>query len=255
MPTDPIFDRDNLARIEVMLRAHPISVGLFQGRLFDHTLQPLTEITIERSGGTAITLNAAAIGRLFMIPDDAIVTILKVHAQYEAPAGLDIRSHSAHLLEGESNSVIVYVSEEGAALWMAGLHINRIMLSPRAPERFTTVAFGRMAIDAYRLGFQHINLFAAGHGPLEQAGEDALIGYAIWPKFGFDAPVLPAELHRFPDTRLTHAHTVQDVIAAAPEWWERHGSARAMTFNLTPHSRSWSILLHYLHNTLLEDFP
>ena len=176
-------------------------------------------------------------------------------ARRRRSAGLDVRSQSAHLLEGESNSVIVYDSEEGTALWMAGLHINRIMLSPKAPEQFTTVAFGRMAIDAYRLGFQHINLFAAGHGPLEEADEDALIGYAIWPKFGFDAPVLPAELHRFPDARLTHPHTVQDVLAAAPEWWQQHGSARAMTFDLTPHSRSWSVLLHYLHNTLWEDFP
>jgi hypothetical protein len=255
MPTDPTFDRDNLARIEVMLRAHPISTSLFQGRLFDHTLQPLTEITIERFGGTAITLDAAAIGRLFMIPDEAIVTTLKVHAQDDAPAGLDIRSHSAYVLEGESNSVIVYDSQDGAALWMTGLHINRVMLSPQAPERFTTVAFGRMAIDAYRLGFRHINLFAAGHGPLDHADDDALIGYAIWPKFGFDAPVLPAELYRFPDARLKHASSVQDIIGAVPEWWEQHGSGRAMTFDLAPHSRSWSILLHYLHNTLWEDFP
>lgn len=255
MPIDSTFDRDNLARIEVILRAHPISTSLFQGRLFDHTLQPFTELIIERTDNTTITLSAAHIGRLFMIPDDAIVTALKVYAQDDAPAGLDIRSHSPYLLEGESNSVIVYDSQEGTALWMSGLHINRIMLSPQAPERFTTVAFGRMAIDAYRLDFQHINLFAAGHGPLDQTDDDTLIGYAIWPKFGFDAPVLPAELHRFPDRRLTHASSVQDVIAAAPGWWEKHGSGRAMTFDLAPHSRSWSILLHYLHDTLWEDLP
>ena len=237
MPTDPTFDRDNLARIEVMLRAHPIATNFFRGQLFDRYLQPLEELKIELRNGKAFMLSATEIGRLFMIPDDSVVTALRVQARGDAPAGLDVQSKSPYLLQGESNSVIIFASEAGAGIWMTGLHISRMMLSAYAPERLATVAFGLMAIDAYRLGFQHINLFAAGHGPLDEKDDDALIGYAIWPKFGFDAAVLPVELHRFPDARLKHARSVQDVLAAAPEWWEQHGSARTMMFDLTSHSQ------------------
>lgn len=255
MPTDPNFDRDSLARIEVLLQSHPITTSLFHGQLFDRYLQPLADLKINRNNGTSLILSPVEIGRLFMIPDKSVVTTRRVREDADAPAGLDIRCTNLYVKEDESNSVIVYDSDAGAAIWMAGLHINRMMLSRRAPRGFTTVAFGRMAIDAYRLGFQHIDLFAAGKGPLDHKDEDALIGYAVWPKFGFDAPVLPVELHRFLDVRLKHASKVQDILAVAPEWWEQHGSARTMTFDLAPRSHSWSILLNYLHKALWKDLP
>jgi hypothetical protein len=110
-----------------------------------------------------------------------------------------------------------------------------------------------MAITAYRLGFTRISLLGAGRGPLPAADADTMVGYAVWPKFGFDAPVAPVELDRFPNRALYRASTIQDVRKAAPGWWEDHGSGRTMSFDLTAGSRSWSILLNYLYTALQKD--
>lgn len=140
-------------------------------------------------------------------------------------------------------------------MWVNALYIRRFMLAPEAPERLATVSFGLMAIAAYRLGFGRIRLFAAGAGPLNPYDPDHFIGYDVWPKFGFDAPVSPVELNRFPMRELINAGTVQNVIAGAPRWWTAHGTGRTMDFDLTAGSRSWSILLNYLYEALLEDSP
>lgn len=90
---------------------------------------------------------------------------------------------------------------------------------------------------------------------MNAAVPDSLIGYMVWPKFGFDAPVVPVELHRFPVPAIMKAATVQDVRNIAPDWWDQHGSARVMVFDLAAHSRSWRILLYYLYEILWEEVP
>lgn len=103
-------------------------------------------------------------------------------------------------------------------MWIDALYIRNVMLAPQAPARLTSVAFGLMAIAAYRLGFQHICLLAAGRGPLPEKYEGDLIGYAIWPKSGLDADVASVELDRSPHPALMNAATVQDVRKNAPGW-------------------------------------
>ncbi|MET0267664.1 MAG: hypothetical protein ABW202_18870, partial [Duganella sp.] len=107
-------------------------------------------------------LDAAAVGRLFMIPDGSVVSTLHVSANAEAPAGLDVSSRNMFIGSDEPNSVIVYRDEVGPAIWIEGLHINQLMLTPHTSERLATIAFGLMAIEAYRLGFHQIQLYAAG---------------------------------------------------------------------------------------------
>lgn len=75
----------------------------------------------------------------------------------------------------EPNSVIVYRDEIGPAIWIEGLHISQLMLAPHTPHRLATIAFGLMAIEAYRLGFHQIQLYATGRGPLKAAAPDALV--------------------------------------------------------------------------------
>lgn len=64
-------------------------------------------------------------------------------------------------------------------MWIDALYLRNVMLASHAPRRLITVAFGLMAIAAYRLGFRHISLFGAGRGPLPKYEEAGLIGYAV----------------------------------------------------------------------------
>ena len=107
-----------------------------------------------------------------------------------------------------------------------------------------------MAISAYRLGFDHIALYAAGNGPVDPNDPDGFVGFSVWPKFGFDAQLNPAELSAAPSDPLRACQTVQDVIAVDPYWWNMHGRGRDMRFDLTANSRSWTILLNYLYRAL-----
>lgn len=194
-------------------------------------------------------LDEAETGRLFMIPDGSSVWALIVREHGEAPAGLNVMSNNPFLAEHENASVIVYSEVEGASLHGEALYIRRLMLAPDAPDRLATVAFGQMAISAYRRGFRHIMLYAAGNGPLDRSDPHGLVGFNVWPKFGFDAVLSPAELNAA-SPALRACKTVQEVIATDPQWWPQHGRARDMRFDLTPNSRSWTVLLNYLYHVL-----
>lgn len=253
MAIHTIFDTRNLFRLEALLLEHPIAKKYFQGKLYDSLGAPLTELTITRDLDVPFQMNAVTVGRLFMIPDGSMVTAARVQEFADTPAGIDIRSHNIFLASDERNSVVVYRAAEGPAMWIDALYVRSILLARQAPRRLISVAFGFMAITAYRLGFTGISLLGAGRGPLPAADTDAMVGYAVWPKFGFDAPVAPVELDRFPNSALYRTTTIQDVRKAAPGWWEDHGSGRTMYFDLAGCSRSWSILLNYLYTALQED--
>lgn len=253
MPTDADFDTADLARIEALLLAHRVGRNYFQGYLYDAYGERLTELVIDRHTDVSLTLDEATIGRLFMIPDGSVVSARRVNARSHVPAGLRIQYSSVFHLDREQSSVIVFREVLGPALWIDALHIQSLILAAPAPARLATVAFGLMAINAYRLGFQQIKLMAAGRGPLSWHERNTMLGYAVWPKFGFDAPVVQVELDRFPQPGVSGARTVQDVRHAVRGWWEQHGSSRTMDFDLTANSRSWSILLRYLYNALQED--
>lgn len=246
---DP-FDRDNLSPAEALLMAQDVALSYFQGELYDRQGFRLEGITIDRPDGATMDLDEAETGRLFMIPDGSIVWARAVREHGEAPAGLDVMSNNPFMAEDENTSVIVYLDEAGTSLRVDALYIRRLMLAADAPERLATVSFGLMAISAYRLGFDHIMLFAAGNGPIDPDDPEGLVGFAVWPKFGFDAILHPAELNAAPSEALRECGTVQDVIATDPDWWAEHGRGRDMRFDLTADSRSWTILLNYLYDVL-----
>ncbi|WP_295999151.1 hypothetical protein [Rugamonas sp.] len=93
-------------------------------------------------------------------------------------------------------------------------------------------------------------LFAAGNGPIDPDDPDGLVGFTVWPKFGFDATINPAELNAAPSDALRACGTVQEVIATDPDWWAAHGRGRDMRFDLAAASHSWRILLNYLYDVL-----
>jgi hypothetical protein len=133
------------------------------------------------------------------------------------------------------------------------LHLVRVMLNEAAPARFCAVAFGLMACTACRHGFTKMSLFAGGDGPPAADLEKGdLIGYFVWPKFGFDAPLLPVDLNMAPD-HIRDCTSILGVVEADLAWWEAHGRGREMYFDLAADSASWKVLLDYLYTVLFED--
>jgi len=97
---------------------------------------------------------------------------------------------------------------------------------------------------AHLAGLSHISLIAAGG----LGFDEHYIGYKVWPKLGFDAPLAPGEVADAP--HLAHCSYVQEVLALDEAWWERQGSQRLMTFDLSAYSTSWKKLLPYVGRKL-----
>lgn len=248
------FLEEQVIPLEQYLLELPLG-GLFTGEIYTGINEPLTALELEGFGAEKIQLTPVEVGRLFMAPDESIVRILRLRAQADGtPAGFNVWSDNEFVQQGDPVLVVAYQDEDGPGVRLDSLHLARIMLDSDAPARLCTVAFGLMVCTAYRRGFKQVTLFAGGNGPPPVDLEDGdLIGYLVWPKFGFDAQLIPADLNGEP--RLRHCHSVLDVVRADSDWWEQHGRGREMTFDLTAHSRSWNVLLNYLYTALAEEFP
>ncbi|NHZ80452.1 hypothetical protein F2P44_14385 [Massilia sp. CCM 8695] len=252
MTIDLRCDEHDIRKIESLLLDHDIARSYFRGELHDWLGNSFDGVWLELKGRKPVRLNTETSAHLFMIPDRSTVRVLKVNEDGNAPAGTKIHFVNSFVPDGEQNSVVVFSLEKTPGVWCAALHIGRMMLRPDAPARLCTVAFGMMAVTAYRLGFDHIQLYAAGRGPLHQNDPDAYIGYRVWPKFGFDAPVNAAEMSRHPVVSMHGLRTVQEVVACTPAWWDACGSGRPMQFDVSPTSRSWSTLINVLWTTLAD---
>lgn len=237
-----------------MLLAHPLG-GLFSGDLYDINGEPIIGLKLPDMGKAGLDLNAADIGRLFMAPDESEVEVLTLRERDDGtPAGVNVVSTNSFVQEGEGVAVIAYQDVDGAGVRLDAINLKRVMLVAEAPERFCTIAFGLMACTAYRLGFAEITLFAAGRGFGQVAlDEDDLVGYQVWPKFGFDAPLIAADLNRH--ARFARCRSVQEVVELDPEWWAANGRGIEMRFDLAPESRSWRVLLNYLYSVFAEELP
>lgn len=255
METDTQFDDESLKRIEKILLDHPVAQRYFQGLLYDLRGKRLTTLEFEQANGEVVKLDELGVGRLFMIPDGSTVWARHVWEGPGRPAALAVQSNGVFVAQDEENIVIAFKEETCSSIWIDALEVRRLMLAQSAPARLATVAFGLMAIAAYRRGFNHVSLFAAGAGPSQPRHVDAFVGYDVWPKLGFDAAVDPVDMNRFPQLNLAACRSVQDIITVDPHWWTAHGSGRVMQFDLCARSRSWSILLNYLYNALTEDPP
>lgn len=104
--------------------------------------------------------------------------------------------------------------------------------------------FGRQ-VDALReAGFQAVETKAAG-GPGQP-----LVGYYVWPRLGFDAPI-PAGLLTTLPAELSSATQLSDLMASAAgrDWWRANGTAVEVAFDLDPDSRASQVLEAYLAAT------
>ena len=182
----------------------------------------------------------------------------RVHQQAEkkpshddAPPGLYFTVINNRLIQNQhKNRVGLVTVEIGTTdLFIDALHIDHFFLNERnTPPNLGTFAFALSAIAAHRLGLAHVSLIAAGG----KGFNPRHIGYKVWPKLGFDADLLAAEIDEAP--QCNGCRTVLDVLAIDPKWWEQNGSQRRMTFDLAADSRSWRKLLPYvLSKASVED--
>lgn len=232
------FLKTNVLPLETALLAHPIG-SLFSGDVY---LVDDTKLTSMQLLPGFQVFRPEEVARLFIAPDESVLRIKQTPERDDgAPEGIEVISDYPYLQEDRPASVIAY-DEHGGMVRINSLHLKSLMLDALAPDRFATVAIGLMACTAYRLGFKKISLFAAGNGPLDDAGE--FIGYAIWPRMGFDAPLYPIDL--LGAAHLVNCTTVGEVIGADPQWWDENGTGRDMEFDLSAGSRSWIVLLDYV---------
>ncbi len=114
-----------------------------------------------------------------------------------------------------------------------------------------TLLFVRQVREAQKLGLDAIrNLSAKSSGESRiRGGSDRvpLIGYKVWPKFGYDAPLKPRQLAELPRD-LQGARTVQDLMntPGGEKWWRDHGDSFQGKFDLKPGSVSLRKLESYL---------
>jgi len=77
-------------------------------------------------------------------------------------------------------------------------------------------------------------------------------GYYTWPRYGFDCP-LSASIRRRLPVGLEHSRTLLDVMSCEKgrEWWQEHGTAVGVRFDLAPGSRSRHTLAEYIRTRAL----
>lgn len=204
-----------------------------------------------------VELNAEEAIAVFMLLDNSVVRQDFTYWSNEdgQPEGAYVHSRHAFIDPAwEENVTGMYFHKEDAAtagLYLSGVYLHQIFFrgDEDVPERLLSAGLALMAIHAWRLGFHELSLLAGGcapgHDGADQWAAQGMIGYFVFPKFGFDAPVAAAELETAP--HLQACRTVQDIVARDAQWWqETGGQGRTMVFDLTADSTSWRVLLDYL---------
>ncbi|WP_228893254.1 hypothetical protein [Pseudoduganella aquatica] len=175
------FYRNNVQAIEQLLLEHEVA-DFFRGNLYLHVDGhaegiPLIELELPDLGEGPVSLSPVDVGRLFFAPDESLIDFARINEGNDgSPAGFSVISDSPFVQDGYPIQVIAYRKNDGHALLLKNLHLRTLLLSPEAPEKFATIAFGLMATTAYRFGFLEITLYAAGRGPIQRNDPDELVG-------------------------------------------------------------------------------
>ncbi|MDR0780189.1 MAG: hypothetical protein LBF16_05780 [Pseudomonadales bacterium] len=246
------FYREHLAALHRQLLASSITRAYLTGtgiRLDGVTLNP--DNRFEMPFGTFSTVEFA---HLLSIFDDSRVhqQIEKSTSFDEAPPGIYFTIINPRVIESQHKNRLGVFQREGDSidLFIEDMHIDHYYLNERqTPPNLGTLAFALCAITAHLAGMGRITLVAAGG----QGSNARYVGFKVWPKFGFDAPLLPGEIESAP--HLANCVTVQDVIALDEAWWMEHGTQRRMAFDLSPQSRSWQKLIPYAAKKVSDGGP
>ena len=119
-----------------------------------------------------------------------------------------------------------------------------------APAGIGLQSFVQQVSGARKLGVARIETFATG-----EAHDRRYNGYYVWALFGYDAPLTLAE-QRLLLPPLRGAKTLNELFELGGEsWWQEHGTARRMVFELAAESTMMKRLRAYLRKKgLLERY-
>jgi hypothetical protein len=101
---------------------------------------------------------------------------------------------------------------------------------------------GRQMEQAQRLGVTKIETQAARWDSSDP--KDAMIGYKVWPKMGYDGPLPMASRQKLATSSLPPAQRSATKISElyktkeGRDWWEKHGQSIDVSFDMRPGSYS-----------------
>ena len=123
-------------------------------------------------------------------------------------------------------------------------------LTGDAPEGLGRTSILRQIFTARELGFSLISTYAAG----SIDDPDGYIGYHIWAKFGFNAPLEPHEIENLPPEYKDCKDISSLMLQGGEEWWRQNGSGRGMIFSLSDEDGelSLAVLSSYLLDREVE---
>lgn len=109
-----------------------------------------------------------------------------------------------------------------------------------SPKKIGLGSLAREIFQAKSLGFSYIRTFASGKK------DDESIGYYVWARFGFNAPLTAKEKTKLPDFLKT-ANDLNDIFLLGGKfWWLQNGTGRDMIFELDEGKTSYQIWQTYL---------
>lgn len=233
-----------------------------QTRRYDHVRFNLGRSEAETRRNLARLLGDAAEGK------DPV----HVAADLAGAGGL-AKSARSITITAEGNTISVKVSgndivsmerylyfENGRPSYISNSYFK---LAGSAADAMGLKAFASQVAAARDAGFRQISVNAAGsHANVDSDGrfiDGDLVGYWVWPRFGYDAGFPHASFNRMPPAikeailRIKPGApaglTFLDVFSSGPEareWWKHNGTGRGMTFELGPESRSLKYLTEYV---------
>lgn len=115
-----------------------------------------------------------------------------------------------------------------------------------APKGLGLDIFSKSVANAKRLGFGMIETM-----PCRSSGRDGMVGYAVWPQFGYDAPLtqVASRVANMARSRFPGVETVRDIFdqpGGQEWWWENGDSISRATFKLEDNSRNMKALQAYM---------
>jgi len=162
--------------------------------------------------------------------------------------------HEMHIAADEDTHHQFHTFERTAKILPSGdLSIYSNENRVRGNQRGTGAglnAFSDQVQNSHKHGVKNItNLGARGQ---------SYVGYKVWPKLGYDAPLKIDQKLQLQNSNLPHhvkmAETVLDLYKSkeGQEWWAKHGTDMHYTFDLHPDSNSMRTLNEYRQRKGLE---
>ena len=174
---------------------------------------------------------------------------------------IQVKDTEQRRIDNMKRTVFASIAEDGT---FDGLAINQaLFLSPKAPAGFGTDIFLQQvqhlsentqirSLQTHGVGLgAKFKMLEQLNAEMEKSGSGGLkekptIGYYIWPRLGYDAPLYSWDKGDMPD-HLKNATTVRELMkmTGGAEWWKYNGSGREYKFDLHPNSESMQIATAY----------